>query len=391
MLLVATPFVLLQSFVVDAIGKASRSTFTLGSVELPIVGSLAIVFLVILIILIRNRLTWPRAISALVALLMIALAQQITDYYFGHKFYDLQQNWHYIAYGIFAYMAYRDLARRNVSTTKIILITYFAALLLSTFDEAFQMFLSSRVFDLGDIGKDLWGTLIGIILINLLTKEPEELLKDCRQLRFQSLREYLKHPFGLLIHMFAFALLLLSISSLLSDARHAFLVAVLTPATFAVYFMVFHMSQFRRIKHVMIAILLLFVAGQLYSIVTYHSENVVYKQYGLTVYKGVPVVFFDILVFPDGTFRLVDKKHEFNLRDRDFLLRHKPDILLIGSGWHGQGGRGFPGGSDVQFLYNRFSKKGTQLIILKTPEACDVFNRLKQEGKNVLFVLHNTC
>jgi hypothetical protein len=31
------------------------------------------------------------------------------------------------------------------------------------------------------------------------------------------------------------------------------------------------------------------------------------------------------------------------------------------------------------------------VIILPTPQACREFNRLKQEQKSVLFVIHNTC
>ena len=65
--------------------------------------------------------------------------------------------------------------------------------------------------------------------------------------------------------------------------------------------------------------------------------------------------------------------------------------IVIGSGADGLGGRGFIKESAHQFIYNPHTQRGTQVIILKTPEACQVFNRLKRERKNVLFVLHNTC
>jgi hypothetical protein len=109
------------------------------------------------------------------------------------------------------------------------------------------------------------------------------------------------------------------------------------------------------------------------------------------VYKGIPIVFYDVMIFPNGTFRLVDKKHYFNSRDQTFFMEHKPDIIIIGSGAEGLGGRGFVKQSPHQFMYNPHIQRGTQVIILKTPEACEVFNRLKRERKNVLFVLHNTC
>ena len=106
---------------------------------------------------------------------------------------------------------------------------------------------------------------------------------------------------------------------------------------------------------------------------------------------GVPVVFFDVLVFPDGSFRPVDKKHYFNTRDHTFFLKRKPDILLIGSGYEGRGGKGFFDTTPNQFIYNPYIRQGTQLIILPTPDACELFNRMKRAQKNVLFVIHSTC
>jgi hypothetical protein len=63
---------------------------------------------------------------------------------------------------------------------------------------------------------------------------------------------------------------------------------------------------------------------------------------------------------------------------------------LISSGVYGKGGKGF---SDPrhQFMYNCWSKKATQVIIQKNSDAFDTFNRLKDENKNVLFIIHNTC
>ena len=72
------------------------------------------------------------------------------------------------------------------------------------------------------------------------------------------------------------------------------------------------------------------------------------------------------------------------------LLRKGVDIIIIGSGMDGLGGKGFPDESNF-FKYNPFFKRGTQVIILKNSEACELFNRLKRENKNVLFILHNTC
>ena len=167
--------------------------------------------------------------------------------------------------------------------------------------------------------------------------------------------------------------------------------SILLGALFLFFFILFHISQMRWGKACIVLLLAVVLVGQGYSYVKHRSEGIVSNRYGLTVYRGIPIPFFDVLFFPDGAFRLVDKKHHFNYRDRTFLLKQKTDIVLIGSGRDGKGGGGFAEAGISQFTFNPFTQRGTQVIILRTPEACRVFNRLRREGKNVLFVLHNTC
>ena len=97
------------------------------------------------------------------------------------------------------------------------------------------------------------------------------------------------------------------------------------------------------------------------------------------------------MIYPDGLPRLVDKKHFFNNQDKKFFLDHEPSILLIGSGWAGKGGKGFNKEDGTYFTFSSLTIKSTQVIILKTQEACKLYNRLRREGKNVLFIIHNTC
>jgi hypothetical protein len=87
----------------------------------------------------------------------------------------------------------------------------------------------------------------------------------------------------------------------------------------------------------------------------------------------------------------VDKKHYFKSRDQTYLKRRRPDILIIGTGYRGLGGQGFPHQRGSGFIYNPYTQRGTQVIILKSREACALYNQLKRDGKNVLFVLHTTC
>jgi len=391
MLLIATPFLMLRAFLQEAIGTLSRLSFTLAGMELPILPTVALALVIALVILYRSRLTLRRILAGVLALLMIALAQQFTDYYFGHKFYDLQQNWHYIAYGIFAFVMYRHLAPRHTPLSKFLLITYFTALSLSTFDEAFQKHMSTRIFDISDIAKDTWGVFTGMLLISFGGKESDALLSRGKRFRHPKLQDYAKSPRSILVSLFVLSLLLVCISSLLTDFPYWKSVILITLGSFVLFFFLFHISQYKWGKYSLLLLLVVGLLTQSYFFLKHRKDYVVHNQYGLTIYKGIPILFFDVMIFPDGAFRLVDKKHDFNYRDRTFFLMKKTDIIVIGSGTYGKGGNGFPTREPTQFVYNLFLERGTQIIILKTPEACQVFNRLKRENKNVILILHSTC
>jgi hypothetical protein len=271
------------------------------------------------------------------------------------------------------------------------LITYLVALSLSAFDEVFQMHMSSRVFDVSDIAKDLWGSLMGIVFLYLIVTESHTLSRQWKRIRHRWLPDYWKHPPSLLILMFVFALLLLCYSSLLSEYEYCGYVVLLTVVSFTAFLLLFHLSQYRILKYALIVTCACIVLLQTYFFVKHRSHNVVYNRHGLTVYKGIPILFFDAMIFPDGTFRLVDKKHYFNFRDQNFFMKQQTDIVVVSSGSRGEGGQGFPVKAPVQFIFNPFTQRGTQVIILENSQACELFNRLKDEGKNVLFILHNTC
>ena len=100
----------------------SGSTVGIGGREIPILPGVALILLVLFLICFRSHITKLRILAGVIVLLMITISQQVTDYYFDHNFYDLQQNWHYIAYAIFAFMMYRDLAPRGFSLTRIMLL-----------------------------------------------------------------------------------------------------------------------------------------------------------------------------------------------------------------------------------------------------------------------------
>ena len=390
LLLIATPFILLRNYLVEAISLASHSSFTALGIEFKLVPTAAFLIAILLVIVLRKRIT-KTILGAIAAVLLLnLLGQQVTDYYFDHNFYDLQQNWHYIAYAIFAYMIYRDLSDRGLPLHRIMLITYVAAFSLSLFDELFQLQMSSRVFDVCDIGKDVWGVCMGMILTYVGGKKSQTLLKDWKNIRHQAFRDYLRHPFTLLLLMLALTFILLNIGSILTESGYVLLVFALTAVAFTLFFAIWHLSQFRVWKMLFIGVLILAIVVQGFFFVRYRDSNIVSTQYGLLIYKGIPIPFFDVMIYQDGTFRLVDKKHLFNKRDQAFLLKRRPDIIIIASGVDGLGGKGFTDPRHL-FLYNQWTEKATQVIIQRNAEACQTFNRLKQQDKNVLMVYHNTC
>jgi hypothetical protein len=120
------------------------------------------------------------------------------------------------------------------------------------------------------------------------------------------------------------------------------------------------------------------------------QNNLSFKKPGLIFYRGIPLPYFDFIVFPNGYCHLIDKKKYFRSTDRDYLLRQKPDIVLIGAGENGSGGKGFDQGIGTHFIFNRYTLRGTQIVILPTSQICEKYNLLKKKGKSVLAVMHNS-
>ena len=374
----------------EAIGSLSRFSFNIIGAEVPYILAIAIVIATVLIILLKRYITIYRVLAIVAVFLMFALAQKSTDYYFNHKFYDLQHNWHYFAYGIFAFMMFRALETKKRAPAKIILFTFLAAICISSLDEGIQMFISNRTFDMSDIAKDTWGVLVGIVAIQFVAKSGN-ITREGWNVRQRKVADYLKQPFPLLVLELVFAYILLFFSSILSEPQYWFKVIAITFAAFAIFFVILHLSQKKLFRVAFVSTAVVLIATQSVFFVKYHNDNIVYNSFALTVYKGIPIPYFDILIHPNGMFRLADKKHAFNQRDMQFFERHADDILLIGSGSEGNGGKGFPEIWETQFVFNPVTNRGLQIIVQKTPKACETFNRLKNEGKDVLFILHNTC
>ena len=94
----------------------------------------------------------------------------------------------------------------------------------------------------------------------------------------------------------------------------------------------------------------------------------------------------DVIVYSDQVKHNWWRKsgHILNKEDLRDILSHKPAILIVGTGSVGM--LKVPG-KTKSYLYDR----GIELVVEKTPDACDVFNKFVEEKKNVVGAFHITC
>ena len=388
LLLITTPFLMLQNYLQSAIGELSDITYFVGGIEIPLTVTVAVVFLVPIFVFQWKKFTLNRIIGWIIIISLFGIGQKTTDYYFNHKYYELQFNWHYFAYSIFAFINYRALKQNNASNAKIVKHTFIVALLASTFDEAIQIPLSNRIFDIGDISKDLWGAMIGIFFVFFILKNGNILTKEWK-IREKKLKNYLNNPFSLLVLGFILAYLFMFTASVLTDTKFAFSAVIISIILFVLIFLIIHFSQFKAPRLVIISAASILTVLLIISIVNNRDKQIKFINNHTILFKGIPLYYFDIMIYPNGTFRLVDKKEIFNIRDQQTIFSHTDNILIIGSGSEGQGGKGFPQDKITQFIYNTNKEKGQQVIILKNSLAIEKYNQLISEGKRPTLIYHN--
>jgi len=387
LLLIVTPFVLLKNYMQAAIGRLSEFSFHISNIEIPYVLAVFILIVVSILIIYRKQLNKIRILSLAGVFILVFIGQNSTDFYFDHKFYELQHNWHYLAYGIFSFFSIRWLRARKVSTSKTILFTFLFAMTISSIDEAVQVPLSSRIFDICDIGKDLWGTIVGMFFIFFVIEEGN-IFKGKYKINAPKLKDYLISPFALLFNIAIFSEIFLLFSSVLSDVEYLNLGITVSVIIFLIVFLIIYLIQFKISRIIVISVISIFAITQIYSIFKNSNRYINHYQSGLVIYKGIPIPLFDIMIFNNGTFRLVDKKTSFNTRDRNTIYKYATDILIIGNADKERKIRGFANDNETQFVYNPKTGKALQVIILDIRHANKKFNELKAKNYNVVYIIH---
>lgn len=388
LLLIATPFLLLQNYLQTLIGTLAASTFPVAGVDVPFILIIALALIGLILYFSYKKLNRLRVISWLIVIILFWIGQSSTDYYFNQNFYDLQYNWHFFAYAIFAYINYRALSVKRSPPEKVIKITFFSALGASTLDELLQIPLSNRVFDLGDISKDVWGAMIGLFIIYFIL-ENGSIVKKGWKLRQQIIINYTKNPVSLLILLFILSYIFMVVSSVLTETAFILPAMLITLLLFTTVFMIIHLTQFKLWRNLILAFFSLLLVIQAYSFVRHFNDNIVSTSRNILNYKGIPIIYFDVMIYPNGFFRLVDKKTEFNQRDQKTIVQKCENIIVFATGMEGEGGKGFPFSEETQFLLNEMNHKGVQIILQNNKTACKTFNRIKKEGKRPALIYHN--
>ena len=377
------PFITCKYYLQPLIGNISQLGFNLFHYNIKTIPTTISIFILLILLFTFKHINRIRILSALFILSIILLAHYVADFYMGSTVYDIQNNWHYVAYAIFSYLMYCYLQSKEMAPARIIIYTFFAALVISTSDEFFQLNMTNRVFDLGDIAKDVLGSVIGLIFIFFII-ENGKIIHNGWHFRQRKLSGYFLNPLSILFLELIFTLIFLCISSILTNKDFMIQSIFISIFVFIFIMFIFHFSKYKFIKYILSGLILL----QLISFGIFYKKNITFNSQNLIIYKGILIPYFDIIIFENGFFRLADKKSAFNYVDLNKIYGFTNNILLIGSGETGKGGGGFQKNEKMQFATNTVKHKVIQILRLKNDNAVKMFNNLKRHNKKVVFILH---
>ena len=82
----------------------------------------------------------------------------------------------------------------------------------------------------------------------------------------------------------------------------------------------------------------------------------------------------------------IKKWHNHNMGKEDILdlIEAKPELIIIGTGAYGV----IKVSEEIREL---IKSKGIKLIIEKTKQACEEYNKAKEKGIKVAAIFHGTC
>ena len=94
----------------------------------------------------------------------------------------------------------------------------------------------------------------------------------------------------------------------------------------------------------------------------------------------------DLIILPD---RVIEswrriRGHELRLDDLKEVLEADIDCLIIGTGYYGMV-------KVLDEVVEYFEKKGVEVVIKPTREACEAYNERVDSGKKAALALHLTC
>jgi hypothetical protein len=219
--------------------------------------------------------------------------------------------------------------------------------------------------------------------------ENGSILRKGWKLRQRTIVGYTKDPLSLMIVLFILSYIFMVVASLLTEKIFILPAVFISLLLFGIVFMIIHLTQFKLWRNLILAFSALLIVIQAYSFVKHLNDNIVSTSKYILNYKGIPIIYFDVMIYPNGFFRLVDKKTDFNPRDQQTIVEKCENIIVFGTGIEGDGGKGFPFSETTQFLFNESNNKGVQVILQKNKTAGKTFNRIKEEGKRPALIYHN--
>jgi len=93
----------------------------------------------------------------------------------------------------------------------------------------------------------------------------------------------------------------------------------------------------------------------------------------------------DLIIYPEKIYSNWWRKegHKLHIEDIKEVLDYGPEILIVGTGYSGLM-------KVPKEVKEKIEEKGIRLIVQKTKEACETYNRLFKKHKTVA-ALHLTC